>query len=310
MDTSAELLEQLIKKVISEKSNIALIQFRDEYIQAIKYTHSKSYVRSVEYTFKDLLKFSDNLLLSRYDVRFMENYIISTFKRSKYTAALHYRTLKAAFNKAVDWNYIPSNPLNKVKLPRFQKSKPAFLNQVELETILTFIPTESLKDIYRFAFFTGLRLAEIINLKWENVNLKDRMIQVGDNDFSTKGKKIRDIPFCEQVFNILAPRVPRIIKQKKSFVFTKGNKFPFTNDYISKTFKKAVKKTELNQTVHFHSLRHSFASTLIKNGVPIYSIKELLGHSSVSTTESYSHLNMDTLKIDINKFEYLSGTSS
>jgi len=310
MDTSAEFLEQLIKKVISEKSNITLIQFRDEYLQTIKFTHSKSYLRSVEYTFKDLLKFSDNLLLSRFDVRFMESYIISTFKRSKYTAALHYRTLKAAFNKAVDWNYIPSNPLNKVKLPRFQKSKPSFINQEELEIILKYVVPENLKDIYRFAFFTGLRLAEIINLKWKNVNMKERIIQVGDEDFDTKAKKIREIPFCGQVFDILAPRVPRIIKQKKSFVFTKENNYPYTNDYISKTFKKAVKKTELNQTIHFHSLRHSFASTLIKNGVSIYSLKELLGHSSISVTEIYSHLNMDTLKIDINKFEYLSGIGS
>ncbi|MBE2189464.1 MAG: tyrosine-type recombinase/integrase, partial [Candidatus Kapabacteria bacterium] len=47
--------------------------------------------------------------------------------------------------------------------------------------------------------------------------------------------------------------------------------------------------------MHFHSLRHSFASNLVQKGVPLYTIKELLGHSSISTTEIYSHLNMDTL---------------
>ena len=97
------------------KAKILIVE--DEYIEAIKYTHSKSYLRSVEYTFKDLLKFSDNLQLSKFDNRYMDNYIISTFKRSKYTAALYFRTLKAAFSKAADWDYISTNPFNKIKLP-------------------------------------------------------------------------------------------------------------------------------------------------------------------------------------------------
>jgi site-specific recombinase XerD len=307
MDLSQELLEQLIRKVVSEKSDKTLIQFRDEYVEAIKYTHSKSYLRSVEYTFKDLLKFSDNLQLSRLDNRFMENYIISTFKRSKYTASLYFRTLKAAFSKAVDWDYISSNPFNKIKLPKFQKSNPAFISLDELDIILSHVDSKHLKDIYQFAFFTGMRLSELINLKWNNVNLTERIIQVGDEEFITKGKKIRMIPLCNQAFNILTGRVPKIIKTKNHFVFTKENNYPYTGNYVSKSFKKAVKKTELNKSIHMHTLRHSAASTLLKNGASIYSIKEILGHSSIKTTEIYSHITMDSLKIDIAKFNHLSG---
>ena len=305
MNVSTELLEQLIRKVVSEKSDKTLFQFKDEYIEAIKYTHSKSYLRSVEYTFRDLLKFSDNLQLSKFDSRFMENYIITTFKRSKYTAALYFRTLKAAFSKAVDWDYISSNPFNKIKLPRFQKSKPQFINQEDLDIILSHVTSDQLKDIYQFAFFTGLRLSEIINLKWNNVNLSDRIIQVGDEDFDTKGKKIRMIPLCDQAFNILSGRVPKIMKTKNHFVFTKGSNYPYTGNYVSRSFKRALRKTELNKDVHFHSLRHSFASTLLKNGASIYSIKELLGHSSIAITEIYTHLTMDSLRVDIGKFNHL-----
>src|ERR1035438_3080506 len=99
----------------------------------------------------------------------MENYIISTFKRSKYTAALYFRTQKAAFSKAVDWDYISVNPFNKIKLPRFQKNKPQFINQGDLDIILSHVTSDQLKGIYQFAFFTGMRLSEIVNLKWNNV---------------------------------------------------------------------------------------------------------------------------------------------
>ena len=61
-------------------------------------------------------------------------------------------------------------------------------------------------------------------------------------------------------------------------------------------FKRACKAAGMDKSIHFHSLRHSFASNLAQQGVSLYVIKELLGHSSVSTTEIYSHLNLETLK--------------
>ncbi|MCL5028275.1 MAG: tyrosine-type recombinase/integrase [Bacteroidetes bacterium] len=59
--------------------------------------------------------------------------------------------------------------------------------------------------------------------------------------------------------------------------------------------KKVCRKVGMDEKVHFHSLRHSFASTLVQKGVNLYSVKELLGHSSITTTEVYSHLNMAAL---------------
>jgi len=301
MNVSAEILESAIKKILSESKDVGLIDFKNEYVEAIKYTHSKSYVRTVETSFNQLLKFSDNLSLIKYDVRRLEKFIIKTFKRSKYSAALYYRTLKAAFNKAVDWDYIPSNPFNKIKLPKFQKPNPAYITYSELQQILRYVPG-NLVELYEFAFFTGLRLSEIIFLKWNSVNLNSRLIQIGSKEFITKGKKIRTIPVCERVYEILLNQFPKILNNKRNFVFHKSNAFPFTASYISKKFKNAVRKSELDERIHFHSLRHSFASNLIKEGVSIYEISKLLGHSSISVTEIYSHLDIGTLKEAVNKF--------
>jgi integrase len=79
-------------------------------------------------------------------------------------------------------------------------------------------------------------------------------------------------------------------------VFGKVNGMAYTGDYFSKRFKRACMSAGISDSIHFHSLRHSFASNLAQKGVSLYVIKELLGHSSISTTEIYAHLNVDTLR--------------
>ena len=85
-------------------------------------------------------------------------------------------------------------------------------------------------------------------------------------------------------------------------VFSKSGGIKFNNDYVTKNFKKAVRKAELNDKVHFHTLRHSFASRLVQRGASIYVVKELLGHTDVTTTQIYSHLEQSNLKDVMNLF--------
>ena len=303
---TAEIIEQLIRKVFSQAKEITLAKFKEEYIESIKNTHTKKYITSVNVSFNQLSGFiKEEIPIIKIDSRVVENFIIYRFEKSKSSAALYYRTLKAAFNKALTWNYIQVNPWLLVKMPKFQKSRPAFITEAELQKIIDKVEPESLKDIYVFAFYTGLRLSELTNLKWENVNLKDGVIQIGDDDFTTKAKKIRSVPLCLRASQVLSNRIPKIIHQnKKNFVFTKSsNGFPFSGDWLSKAFKRAVRAAGMDESIHYHSLRHSFASNLIKKGVSIYQLKDLLGHSSVSVTEIYSHLSIDTLKEAVNKFD-------
>ena len=75
--------------------------------------------------------------------------------------------------------------------------------------------------------------------------------------------------------------------------------FNYKPDYVSRKFKKYVLKAELNPKYKFHSLRHTCASWLVQAGVSLYIVKELLGHSSISVTEIYSHLRTDDLRKSI-----------
>jgi integrase/recombinase XerC len=85
-------------------------------------------------------------------------------------------------------------------------------------------------------------------------------------------------------------------------VFSKNGE-RFNSTYASRAFKKCVRKTNLNSKIHFHTLRHSFASNIIQAGGSLYAVKELLGHTSIKVTEVYSHLNRDNLIKAINELK-------
>ncbi len=138
-----------------------------------------------------------------------------------------------------------------------------------------------------------MRLGEITNLKWDSVDLKSQIILVtNSNLFNTKSKKDRVIPIHRKIHSILIKKVSNNIDD---YVFSKMKDIKFNNDFVSKSFKKAVRKATLDDRIHFHTLRHSFASNLVQKGVSIYVVKELLGHEDISTTQIYSHLQTDNL---------------
>lgn len=277
------------------KKPITLTQFIDEYIKFIGYTYSVKYLQSIVLSFRQLLKFTNDISLKKISIRLAQEFLSMTYKRTEKGAELYLRTLKAAFNRAVDWGYIEDNPFKKVKLPKSQKTYPLFIKESELDIILKHTSNEELKLLFILAFNTGMRLGELTNLKWENVDLKyETIIVKNDTSFSTKSRKDRIIPMNRKVSELFKKKA--YSRQLSVYVFTKSGGIKFNNDYITKNFKKVVRRAKLNDKIHFHTLRHSFASRLVQKGASIYIVKELLGHSDVSTTQIYSHLEQSNLK--------------
>lgn len=267
----------------------SLSDFKDEYIRYIGRTYSTKYLSSIELSFRQLSKKINNVLLLDIKVNQVQEFLSETFQRTEKGAELYLRTLKASFNRAVDWGYINENPFKKVKLPKSQKSFPVFISEEELNKILGNIKNEELGRLSTLAFFTGMRLGELTNLKWSEVDLKSRLITItNDKSFSTKSKKDRIVPISKKIIDMLKGKMKEA--NKSEFVFSKTDGIKFNNDYVSKNFKKAVRKTEVDEKIHFHTLRHSFASRLVQKGVSIYIVMELLGHKDVTTTQIYSHL--------------------
>jgi site-specific recombinase XerD len=299
----------------SVREAVTLRVFCDEYKSLIKSNRSHSYYKSVETALNHLTDyFGLQRPISSLSHKDIEQFVTHLQQTVKKGYRVYYRTLKAAFNKALDWQYINENFFVKIKLPKKQRLQPVFISEDELEKIITKIESDVVRDVTVFAFYTGLRLNEIVNLKWRNVDLDRDVIVVGDDEFETKGRNQRVVPVSCEVEKILEKRAEHRThscvlplgkgeKNAYGYVFAKANGGAYSGDYFSRRFKRAVRDAGLRESVHFHTLRHSFASHLAQRGVSIYVIKELLGHSSISTTEIYSHLNVDSLREAVNKLD-------
>lgn len=294
-----------------QKEIITLRVFRDEYLNLVKNNRSISYYNSVNLAFNYLVDFFGiQHSIQTLQQKNIESFLIHLQHNVTKGYVVYFRNLKAAFNKAKEWDYVKENCFTKIKLPKKQRLAPVFINSKQLTIISEKLKNEVVKEVVVFAFYTGMRLDEIVNLRWENVDLQNRVITVGDEQFTTKGRNQRFIPMSEEALtSILSQRVRKNIiplkplEHKWDFVFCKENGDKFTGNHFSRRFKKACRAAGLDDSIHFHSLRHSFASNLVQKGVSLYSVKELLGHASISTTEIYSHLNMDSLREAIKKLD-------
>ncbi len=307
-----------------QKEVVTLRVFIEEYKNIIRHNRSSSYLRSVKIALNYLIEYFSikegkpglQKPIDSIELKDVENFIIYLQQKVKNGYVVYYRNLKAAFNKAREWGYVSENFFTKVKLPKRQKIAPVFINGDQLSVISDKIKSETVRDFVMIAFYTGMRLDEIVNLRWKNVDLQNRVITVGDEDFTTKGRIQRFIPMTEEVVEILVRRKtgnvrgspPCVLPLKKGgeifqYVFCKSDGEKFTGDHFSRRFKRACRNAGIDKSIHFHTLRHSFASNLAQKGVPLYTIKELLGHSSITTTEIYSHLNIDCLREAVGRLD-------
>jgi site-specific recombinase XerD len=278
-----------------------LSNFKDEYIEFVRPVKSKKYLVSISSSFKQLISFCGDIPLNEIDIRILDKFITTTFSRTQRGAHHYYRTLKASFNKAVEWNYISVNPFTKIKFPKLSKSFPVFITEDELLIILANTQYQHLKDIITVAFYSGLRLGELVNMKWNWLDFFQNQITVKCTDeFQTKNKKERIVPLNEKVRSVLFNRFNSSLHNPDEFVFYHWKEKKLYQESISKQFKNIVRKSNLSEKIHFHTLRHSFASLLAQKSVSLYIIKELLGHEDLATTQIYSHLQKQNLVEAIN----------
>lgn len=274
-----------------------LSEFRDEYIKYAATNRTNKYAKSIKLSFRQLMNYTKDVYLHNLTPRIVDQFIAQRFSSAPWSALMYYRTLKAAFSKAVVWGYIQENPLKKIKPPKQKKSLPVFISKSELEKIIHYTSIKLLQDIFTTAFYSGMRLGEILNLVWDCIDFSRRVIVIKNiNGFVTKSKKERIIPMNNRLLDMFLNRYQTLkMVSKNTYIFFRIVGIKLNEDYVSKQFKKAVRSAGLSDEIHFHTLRHSFASNLIQKGASIYVVKELLGHESISTTQIYSHLQSENL---------------
>lgn len=290
-----------------------IVEFTDEYLNYMKQKkYSKAYYISMEFTLKKLIKyFGTGKTLKELDTRSAQNFIFFLQENASRGVANYLRNLKAAFNQAIAWEYIEKNIFKKITILKVQKATPEFITEEELKLICKHVTNKNIKDMITFSFYTGARLSEVINLTFKDIDFTERVIHIG-RSYTTKSRKIRIVPICDTLLDTLITRNEeqennisgsKIIDIETAYVF-KGKEGRYTPDYVSKSFLRARRKAKLQKEVRYHGLRHSFTAYLNSQGVPIFSIQTLLGHSTASMTEIYSHLQVSDLRKAINCFNH------
>ncbi|HTK83220.1 MAG TPA: tyrosine-type recombinase/integrase [Bacteroidota bacterium] len=283
---------------IKSQPQIGLREFIDQFLEYARATFAPRNVENYQRVFQHALSFFGDILLSRvtpYDIERFK--IFRSGIVSATTVNIDMRTLKAALNKAVDWEILDQNPCTKVLRVRIPSKAPCYLSRPEIGVLNGLIKEKWLKDVMMFAVATGLRQGEIIHLRWENVNLERASLYVrNSNSFRAKMGKERIVPL-----NAGAMRVLESQKGRSGYVFVYPNSKQIKRDYLTHRFKKYVREAGFNPEIHFHSLRHTFASWLVQSGVSLYYVQKLMGHSSLAMTEIYSHIVDDNLRESVEK---------
>ena len=215
--------------------------------------------------------------------------------------------IRQVFNFASrDGIYDGVNPTKHIKRPKKDNRRLRFLTHDEADQLLKKLmaTSQDVHDIALLSLHSGLRAGEIFSLKWDDLDIERGLIAVID----PKPKKNR-MAFMTQ-------KVKKMFKDRETtatvdliFPARKGKKM----ESISNTFNRCVDKLGFNagvdddrQRVVFHTLRHTFASWLVEKGEGLYTVKELLGHSTLAMTERYAHLGNNTLQNAVNKLESIS----
>jgi len=203
--------------------------------------------------------------------------------------------VRQAFNKAEAWKlWSGENPCRDITFPKPNNARQRFLSPEEAEILLAALRKKSpqLSRIATFSLFTGLRLQEVFNLRWSNVNLDRGIITVLD----TKNSESRQVFVTDRVRQVLDDIGPG---EPDELLFR--NKHGRQVAWLSKAFKAVVDACGLNNGIHdprekvtFHSLRHTFASWAAMKGAPLFILGRALGHRTTTMTARYSHLTGDS----------------
>jgi len=209
--------------------------------------------------------------------------------------------IKVFYRFLVRERILNSDPTSLIDSPKLWKKVPDTLSFNEVDALLNqpnLRDKQGIRDkaILETLYATGMRVSEAVNLKMDNLNL-----DVGFLRCIGKGNKERVIPLGKKAIislkRYLGSSRPHFLKKKESeFLFLNRFGEKISRQSFWKLVKKYSKEARIKKPMRPHILRHSFATHLLERGADLRSVQEMLGHSNISTTQIYTHINKDRLK--------------
>ncbi len=207
-------------------------------------------------------------------------------------------SIKGFFRYLCINSVIEKNPALLLNSPKISKKLPKVISIKEIEKLLSTHHDIMHKALFELFYATGLRVSELVNLEFKNTDIKTGIIKT-----MGKGSKERIIPIGSKAKNALKSyfKEREIIiltnnlgKKNQKYVFLKQNGSKITRQYVYTFIHNLGKKIE--KDISPHTIRHSFATHLLENGADLRVVQELLGHSSIVTTQLYTHISKKRLR--------------
>jgi integrase len=268
----------------------SLVEFFPEFMAKHGSLQSKSMQSFYEQRFKNIIRcpLLAEIPISEITRKLMSDYMylrINTDKVSNATVNREATLIKTMLNKAVYWEFIEKNPLDRFKLLPEAPKRNVDLHMEDAVALLNEL-TQSFANVVEFAIYSGFRLEKILSMRIENLSFC--------NDVDTINVMQKDKGGQWKVFPV-GPNGVEVLKRaignrEKGYVFFNeqtGTRF-FS---VSKSFRRAVRKLDLrvgDSYLRFHDLRHVFATWLHEKGASLDELRILLGHSKRSTTDRYT----------------------
>jgi site-specific recombinase XerD len=180
------------------------------------------------------------------------------------------------------WNVLKYKSEIDIRFAKTPSKLPVVLSRDEIQAILKEIANQKHNLMIALAYSGGLRVSEIINLKIKDLSLAELTIHIK----GAKGNKDRITVFPEKLIENISSLVAN--RDLNDFVFASERGGKLTERTAQKVFENALQKTGIKKEATFHSLRHSFATHLLENGVDVRYVQELLGHANIRTTQIYT----------------------
>jgi len=243
----------------------------------------------------------------------VEVYLSDLYDRhyARTTIARKLSTLRSLYNFLMSNGQAKDDPFAYIQLKHHQNHLPRFFYEREMTALFAAAeanPNEQLATrdsaLLEVLYGTGIRVSECVNLTLPDIDFDNRIMLIHG-----KGNKERYIPFGHYASDALqqyftAARTPIMAQHQEThaFVFINHRGQQLTSAGVTYLLNQIIKRSTLTTAIHPHMLRHTFATHLLNRGADLRSVQELLGHSSLSTTQIYTHVTREHLQRDYRQF--------
>ena len=293
-----EKLELQKQKIIEAQENMIFSDFWNEYYKP--FSENKKNWKAEESFFRIWIKNAiGKKRLKNITIFDLEKLTTKMEKAEKSQKTIQHilATIRQVFNRAINIDMFSGvNPVSRIKFKKINNQRVRFLKTIETEILLEALKEKSdqVHDMALLSIHTGMRAKEIFRLAWSHIDFDNEIIHVVD----TKNTESRYAYMSDTIKEMLQ----RNYQNKNTnliFPNSNGNR----TKYMSKTYSRVVEKLGFNagvtddrNKVVFHTLRHTFASWQVQDGMDLYTLQKLMGHKSFQMVQRYAHLAPDNLK--------------